>query len=676
MSSAPPTSPVPGIGAIVNTSGLESLGGIGWIDPLAYTNPMEFYAREFTTDEKKTSTPAGRATDWVGQNTPFGPSPLWTQIGGMTGILPERQAWTNVILSGMPLGLPGTRAARGIMSFMANGDDLGELSEEDKMFLVNHDWLPENLLREAIGLPPGDAWEQYLIDRTAASLLVTNDLNEELLTPEQVTELESLQGNQALTPEQTSQLQTLREERSALLALQLKNRSGPAYAKARLEGSRERGLRDVTAWAGLRVSPYLEGELVQRGLKILHSEAAQNNTLSDFYDRFPDYQVRNIALSNFEDEDEGGREVEIDTTLYWFERNRMDSNYEDTLAQLRDARVWLEALDQTPNTRLQLKDVKAQQSAIYDEQQEAYGLLEEAYPQRKISASLFTDPKVKALRDFRTAYYEIQPDPSISDESERWDAFEVTQDQFLSQFPARTGSDLALDWWSLRQEMLKTNQDFKHRISEAFERGDFKAADRLMEERDMSLQRIHDAGAARVTRFDMQLYLNGGWKMPTEGSVEFMKAQAMFDQLMTLITDGSPLTGRQKAAAVDAYTADPLFQKYFGDTFIDPFDTQPWMLTDPEVQQYFGAAPSEVLTAAAIARRREIFDTYGNLDRGRPRVDYLRSVLQELNTIQRMLGLDAINIYEPETPAPRLPFLPPTERDIDDMALDIVRKGY
>src|SRR3546814_950923 len=67
-----------------------------------------------------------------------------------------------------------------------------------------------------------------------------------------------------------------------------------------------------TGWLGFRINPFLEGELVSRGLKVLHDEAAQSGTLSEFYDRFPEYQVRDVALANF---DEGDRSEEHTSEL-------------------------------------------------------------------------------------------------------------------------------------------------------------------------------------------------------------------------------------------------------------------------------------------------------------------------------------------------------------------------
>ncbi len=670
-------SQIPGIGNIVKAAGVESLGQIGWIDPLAYTNPMEFYAREFYEDERKKSTPLGLATDWVAQNTPFGPSPLWTQMGSMTGLLPERQAWTNTLISGMPLGLPATRAARGIWSFLGSGNDLGEMSNEEKEFLVNNEYLPESLLRRAIGLPPGDEWEGYLIDRTMASLLFTGDLDGELFTKQEQGQWGTLkEKGRGRTPEEEQRYLDLREVRSARATQALKDRAGPAYVKARLQGSRERGLRDVTGWAGIRISPFLEGDLVARGLKVLHDEAASTGNLSGFYDRYPEYQLRNVALSNFDKGDDEGRAVEIDNTLYWFDRTRLESLYEETITELNDARRYIEAQEQTPEVALALRDVKSQQSATYDEMNEATEQLDEVYPLRKKEFSLFTDPKVKALQDLREQYFAIQPDPAIADDAERWDKFEAAQDAFLSTLPPRSPNDDPRDWWDLKITILRENTKSSNSLSRAFDEGRFSDADRIKAQRDNTFQAIHDLAASRVTRYDFELFLNGGWKPPTERQAEFQKAQEMFDWLMTLISEDSPLSGRQKAGIVDAYTADPTFQKYFGDRFIDPFVTEDWMTTDPEIQRYFAGAPRNQIPAAAIARRREIFDHYGNLDRGRPRTDYLRATLPELNTIQRILGLESIQLFEPSPPKPRLPWLPPTEDDIDQMALSIVRRGY
>ena len=667
-------SQIPGLNNVLP----ETMGAIGWIDPLAYTNPMEFYTREFYDDERKTSTPLGLATDWVSQNTPFGPSPLWTQIGGASGLLPERQAWTNTIISGGPFGLPSTRAARGVLSFLATGDDLGEMSEEDKSFLINNDYLPDTLLRNVIGLPPGDEWEQYLIDRTMSSLMFTGDMDGQIFSKEERKEWDGLRETSVNVRTETEQERyiELRELRSARAIQSMNDKSGPAYVKARLEASRERGLRDVTGWAGIRISPFLEGDLISRGLKVLHDQAASNGALSEFYDRFPEYQVRNVASSNFDDEDDEGRQVEIDTTLYWFDRNRIDSIYEESDAQLRDARQWLEAMDPTPDIQLQLRDVKAQLTALFTEKEEAYNALEDVYPERTKLQSLNVDPKDKALRDLRTEYYAIELDKSIADESQRWDDLETRQDAFLNAIRPRSSEDSPRDWWDLRVAQLKTRVKFGLSIDQAYERNDFKHAEKLTEEKEMALTGWHEIAAGRVTRYDFELYLNGGWKMPTQTQIDFQKAQAMFDQLMALLSDDSPLTGRQKSGLVDGYLEDPLFNKYFGDKFLDPFESTPEMLNDPAVQRYFAGAPRNQIPAAAIARRREILDHYGQLDRGRPRVDYMRSVLDEYNTIQRVLGLAPITLFEPTPPRPVLPWMNPTDADIDDMATSIVQRGY
>lgn len=668
-------SQVPGIGQIIKGAGLSNLGDYGWIDPLAYFNPMEYYSREYVEDEAKKSTPLGRAVSWVSNNTPYGPSPLWTQLGSAAGILPERTAWTRTMFSGMPFGLPNTRAARGLASFLGTGNDLGELSEDDKTFLVNHDYLPETLLRKVIQLPPGDSWEQYLIDRTMSSLMFTGDIDKQLLTPDENATWQRVSKLSNRNEEEQAVYDELRSVRSARAMQSLKDRTGPAYTKARLEASRERGLRDVTGWVGIRVNPFLEGDLISRGLKILYDQSAASGTLSQFFERFPEYQIRDVASSDFNTGDQG-RAAELDTTLYYYEKKRIEAPHKQSIDGMNDAQVWLEALEQTPDIQLALKDVKSQLSAVYDDISEQTKKLDEVYPLRRKTASLTVDPKVKAMRDLRTEYYGMELDTSIGDRSAQYDDLTARQDTFLSRLRPRTEQDTPLDWTDLRVSMLETIQTYKHKIDQAYASGKFSDIDKLKKERDDTLQAIHDVSAKRVTRQDFELFLNGGWKMPTPSQKEFDMAQGMFDQLMTLIGDNSPLSGREKSATVDAYLANPTFVKHFGDKFIDPTATQDWMLSDPEVQQYFQNCPTGSITACAIARRREIFDHYGLLDRGRPRVDYLRSIFDELNTVQRLLGLKPYKLYEPPPPRVQLPWTMPREENLPDLALSIARRGY
>ena len=144
----------------------------------------------------------------------------------------------------------------------------------------------------------------------------------------------------------------------------------------------------------------------------------------------------------------------------------------------------MESLDQIPNVRQTLKDIKQQQTATFNEMNEAIATLEDVYPLRSVSASLSTDPKIKALRDLRTQYFAIELDKGIADEGQRFDQLEADQENFLSALPPRGPEHNDRDWWDLRMEVLKTSLKYRISVGRAFDEGRFDDGDRLQIELD------------------------------------------------------------------------------------------------------------------------------------------------------------------------------------------------
>ncbi|MFH1484855.1 MAG: hypothetical protein ABIH46_02185, partial [Chloroflexota bacterium] len=260
-----------------------------YFNPLNYMFPTMQWSEDFRFEDRQ-GTLAGRILDYWGS---VGPSvhPFVPMAGAAVGLL-ERDYWLNRNYPrALPFGIPGTTAQMSIAAFLNGADvDLPDwLSDDDMGQLIGGSGLPLNKLQRVLGVPE-DKWDTYRIDRSLAGVFLEETKN-----------------------------QTAAEAKVTLRAFleAAETKSGPYWEKARQLASTEAGIRYLSGWAFMSVQLYPEGEQMMRALDPIYRMYAAKGQLDEFYERWPEYQLRRVAVANMEGEE--AREEELHKTLFWYD---------------------------------------------------------------------------------------------------------------------------------------------------------------------------------------------------------------------------------------------------------------------------------------------------------------------------------------------------------------------
>lgn len=572
-------------------------GPVYWIDPLAVLFPMTNF-RDTFVDEKKRSTPAGITLDWMEQNTPLSLSPFAKIVGGFTGAL-DRDAWTNSLFSGGPFGVPLSTYARGAMAWIQTGAPEG-VPDEEKENYSSKGYFSNNFLAKVIGLAP-NRYSTYRTERALASLVASGDLEAD-------------------------------EAWDALYT-----QEGPAWERARKAADSEKFLADFTGWLGFRVVGAQEGELIRLGQRALYSKAAAEGRLEEFFDKYPEYELQQVATKGLSDP--AARQEMMDNQFYFRDLEALvNKPYRQALDQIQ---LQLEQLRRRPvileTDKEQEKYLLDEIQAIREEQDGIRAQLDRAYPNRTKEKSLNIPPRERALSEVANAYFEIR-----LQDGETFDDLEARQSRFLDQFPAKTSADSEQDWQGIFIAYQTTQAKYNLQINRAYDKGEFDKAERLRADKERDLRTLHGIAASRITRYDMELYLAGFERILTPAEQEWEQANSLFDLWMSYVSDSSPLTSRQKAAVSAYFRQDPLLRKHYNAATLD-----------------LRALNGDQLLA--LARRREIKSHYNSLTTNAAKIDYMKAVAAEYNEANALLGLPPIEILDYRPAPPDIAF-----RDVSD----------
>lgn len=563
-------------------------GNIYWVDPLQYMFPLTNFRNEFD-DEAKTGVGLGGVANYFEQNTPLGISPFAKIIGGFTGLL-DRDAWTNSMFQGGPFGIPMTAygAAAGKWLYTGDGSDVPD-TEKDAFTQLGH--FTKNYLAQIVGLK-GNRFDDYRRERALASLVAEGKI-------------------------------TADDAKDAMFT-----HKGETWNKAVKAAESEKFLSDFTGWLGFRVTGSMKGEQIRLGEKALYSKAAAEGTLSDFFAKFPDYEVYNIAVKGIKDPKE--RQAALETTLYYRDlETYVNAPYQKSLDDLETRIDAIRGKDSLTESDIeQIKYLNDNVASIKNEQRTVRDMVDRAYPNRTTDLSLRMPPKERALTEAAAGWYDMQQgvgDGVPADES--YEDFQARRESWLRALPAKGSDQSEYDWEQLFGEYQVTVSRYNLMINKAYGNGDFDEGQRLSDERDAMLSAVHEKAAERVTRYDMEHWLAQFSRRATPAEVEFNTAADQFQLWMSLVGDLSPLTNRQKAAVSAYFRSLPLLQKHYNASILNIN-----LLNGDQL--------------AAFARRKEIRDHYNNLATDDAKIDYMKSVADEYNAIQDMLGLPRVDIVD------------------------------
>lgn len=579
-----------------------NFGPVYWIDPMRFVFPFTDF-RERYDDERRRGTPMGLMADWMEQYTPFNMNPFMKILGSETGLM-DSDAWASVQFGGGPFGIPMTTTAQRAARWLYGGD-LDAIPEEEMYTYTDEGHFTIPFLGKVLGLEP-DRFDIYRAERALWALAATDKLLPGKPHDEQV--------------------------RAAWEAMD--THKGVAWSKALRSSEDEGFLRQLTHYIGFPAGGVVgmqEGEWLWISLRQAYSEAAQRGELDKFFEKYPEFEVRSALVKGMNDPKE--KQIAIDTELYYRDVERLVKQpYAATIEEIEGKLDQLASLTQTEVVQEQRDLLLAELENIRTEQGGIYDMLANAYPLRRDELSLRWPPRERALRLMRNEYESIS-----RNEGEDWEEYRQRQESFLDQFPAEgEGGYDANQWEKVYQQQLLILLEYTRRQNAAAKNEDWDAMDQNREWREAKLQTLHDHCTEEgLTRKAVESFLASWWHPRTPEQIEFEQARDMRSLWMSLVSRGSPFTNREKAAISDYFRAQPLIQKHY------PLSVIP--LEEFNMEQRL-----------ALLRRDEIWETYHNIQNVDTRLDYIKSVADELKRANAMLGLPPLHIIDYETPPPDL----------------------
>lgn len=568
-----------------------------FVDPMRMLFPYKNLVQDNFDDPARRNTPTGMILDWTEQNTMMGINPFMKIIGGQTGLL-DADAWRSFGFQGGPFGIPLTPTARAVGKWFYEGDPSAIPTAETE-FYEQRGFFSKGLMGDILGLSPGK-FDIYRAERALWALATTGEL----------------------LPGKT------KEEQVEAAWLALDSHTGPAWKNAVKAAESETFLSRFTSYIGFPAGPVSglqEGEWIWLGLKAAQAEAGRRNKLDEFYEKYPEFEIRSAIVKGISDPKE--KEAAIDTELYYQSLDKMvERPYATAVQQLSDELEELRNVEQTVEVREQIDLIETQLGAIEEEKSEVRDWIDAAYPYREKERSLNRDPRERALNGLRDQWYDISWDKAGG---EPYEVYQARQQAFLDSLPE--GQDPVTQeemWHELAKESILIKIGSSLAIDQAIKDERFDDVDRLFEERDDALAGLHTDAEQVITRRDFLRYMASFADRRTPEEQEFEQADATFDLWKSLVSSDSPFTSREKASVNAYFRSLPEIQKYF------PFDAiQNWNQTPIEVRQ-------------AIMTRREFWRTYHAIADDRTKLDYYYTMKDQIDESNAILGIPSARPIE------------------------------
>lgn len=557
------------------------------------------------------------------------------------------------MFSGGPFGIPMTAAGRAVAGWLQNGETEG-VPEEEMDNYSNGGFFSPNLLTRILGLT-NERFDVYRSERALWSMVAQGDLDSD-------------------------------EAWKAML-----EHKGGAWRKAVRASQGEQFLREFTGSIFARVTSIQEGEFkMKMGIKQAFNAAQTRgpDAVKEFYARFPEYQGYQVAVRGLSDP--GEREKAVETEIYYKTVHQYaEQPYQLRLDRLDEALTMLQYQTQTEATRDQIKVLKEQRAAINLEKKAIRSMIEKSFPNRETELSINRDPYERALAGVRGGFYGLLDDetpltddevalvrrvtlhdnPSNKDvsqmrklaerEAARQDKdftdLDAAQKAYLRQFPPKESAADPRTWHNLTVESLTTKLRYGTQMDAALKVEDFDTYRKLQAERNGRLEAIHDRANGQVTRWDVENYMNRFERPPSPEEEMFEQANGLFDLWMSLVGDGSVLSGRQKAAVSEYFRSRPEIKKHYHSSSIELFKTiqtkEPISISAKgrvsggkvKEESVLRLAPEQLY---ALQRRREIWRTYYDMETDEAQLDYMSQTRRELNQINALLGMGALQVID------------------------------
>nr|MCH8065858.1 hypothetical protein [Chloroflexota bacterium] len=592
--------PIPGLGEfLAKMPGIGQMFEDGDFAPVYFIDPMRFifpytFLRDGYDDEARRNTPAGKVLDFFQNSTPLNLGPFQKFAFRNAGLL-DRDAWRSTQLSGGPFGIPLTPAARAAARWLFTGDTEAISEEEQGLFLEKGHFGPK-LLRDILGLDD-DRFAVWRAERAMSSLVLTGEL---------------IPG-------------APKEEQLQKAWIAIKTHKGPEWRKAVKASLSESNLRKFTSYIGFPLGDIVgvnEGELVWFGLKAIFGEASRNGDLDEFFEKYPEFEIRSATVRGLDDPQ--ARQEAIDTELYYQGIDRyVERPFEKAVMDLEQERDRIQVLTQTQPVRDQLSVLNAELRTIREEKERRRGELDIAFPFRERELSLNRNPRGRALVQIRTDWFAIE-----REEGEEFDQFLFRREEFLSQFPTVTDViEYERLWQEMETQFMLTRITTSRERDLAFENNDFARAGRLADERDVILTELHNQARGLISRRDVESFLATFAWPKTPAQREWEQADALKDLWFTLTARGSPFTSRERGAISAYFRSLPIMQKYF------PLEVTE--LADLTIEQRF-----------AILRRKDFWSTYFGFRDGKTQLDYAHMMKPVVDEANRLLGLPPLTIID------------------------------
>lgn len=680
-----------------------NFGPVYWIDPIRFVFPFSQFRQNFE-DDKRRSTPMGLVADWMQNYTPFSMNPFMKILGTETGFM-DADSFASVQFNGGPLGIPLTPTAQ-LAARWLYGGDLDAIPESEMYTYTDKGHFSIPFLGKVLGLEP-DRFDIYRAERSLWALAATDSLLPGKSHEEQVQAawdaLDTHKGVAWSRALRSSEDESLLRQLTQYIGFPFGGVTGmnegewmwlnlrQAYSYAAENGELDKffekypefevrsavvkGLSDPKA-----KQQAIDTELYYQDVEKLIKQpyAQQINQLNDTLDQLGNLSGGEGAASltflqagKATHPDEQQVQDEYDTMLTAVEsgtginaaiklaeshlRAHQNALRPEEQGGIHDpypgepeknqAAVdgFTQVIDFLKGKRAGVEPTNAQSlreqrqllldtmSKIRDEQSKIYDILDKAYPNRKDELSLYTPPRERALKMARNEWEKIIQEPG-----ESYEEYQQRQEDFLSQFPPEEAGWSANDWEDSYTRQLNTMVEYSAKMRKATAEYNWDAYDTLPDWRDAKLAAIHDeAMNGNLSRKAVESYLASWFYPKSPEQLEFDQAKQMFSLWMGLVSGGSPFTSKEKAAISDYFKAQPLIQKHY------PLEV----------------IPLENITMQGrldFIRRDEIWSTYYGMQSSEMKLDYMRTVQEELNTINRRLGLSPLVLIDYETPPPEM----------------------
>jgi len=600
-----PMIPVPFLGDLMDKQFGMGMGM--FFDPLQIMFPVLQWSEDFSYETRQNTT-FGRVLDWWGNNGP-GVSPFIPLIGAHTGLL-DRQEWlTRNWPRSLPFGIPGTPSQMAILAWL-EGDDRVPinrfLSEDEQALLLKGAGLPLHAIQRTLGLDD-DEWDTYRIDRALSDLV-----------SERVSNISDPEERQAIVEEYLRAMD---------------DPDHPLWKEARNFASKEYGIQALTSWLGFRISLYPDGEDKARSLQPIFSRYRDAERLDEFFERFPEYRIRQIALRGFESREE--RDKALHRSLFSLDMTRAQAVLEEDRAEWQGIQRELQSdpkFYQTKTGRWYRDMIDEEYGTRIREDTQAINRIYAMYEGALDSPSYQRTPVERGLILLANDYYDIDlqdflpsgktidtaTDAEILTATERmWDA----REEFVNKLPSRRSS--AVDWTKHNIRYYAAYLVARRESSELAAQDKYDETDAVWEKARGIQDEATELAKGMITRSEFQGWLTRNREPPSELQVAFEQAQ---EEMSTYMAMGDLLNWPRDVRR-EYWEGHPLLEFFYGN----------------EPDPYEGGWPPEMLEV--YARLMQIRDSYYKKPSIR-RLDYLSTVLDELNILLDILDLPMVELEQ------------------------------